>query len=256
MRFFVLTKKKLAALGCCLLLGVLALPIGFQGAGAVLQAAASPSKSPISCVQREEKKVALTFSSAWGNRQTEDILNILDQYQVKSTFFITGEWAQTYPETVKAIADRGHDVCNYSDTHPHMTQLSREEQIQEILSCGEKLKGITGLSPILFRAPYGDYDKGVVETVNDLGMYCIQWDVDSLDWQSTSPEEMKNRMLSQVQPGSIVLLHNGAEATVYTLPAAIGAIQSQGYQIVPVSQLLLTGSYVVDHEGRQIPMRQ
>ena len=102
MRFFVLTKKKLLAFGCCVLVGALAVMIGFQGAGAILQTVASPRKSPIYSVQREDKVVSLTFDTAWGNGQTEDILNILEQYEVKSTFFVTGDWAQEYPEMVKA----------------------------------------------------------------------------------------------------------------------------------------------------------
>ena len=112
MRFFVLTKKKLLAFGCCVLVGALAVMIGFQGAGAILQTVASPRKSPIYSVQREDKVVSLTFDTAWGNGQTEDILNILEQYEVKSTFFVTGEWAQEYPEMVKAMSGQGHDVCN------------------------------------------------------------------------------------------------------------------------------------------------
>ena len=134
-----------------------------------------------------------------------------------------------------------------------MPQVGKEQQLAEITGCNEKIKEITGLSPILFRAPYGDYDNSVVEAANDLGMYCIQWNIDSYDWQDPSPENMKNRLSSQLKPGSIILLHNGAEATVQTLPAAIAAIQGEGYQIVPVSQLLLSGSYLVDHEGRQVP---
>ena len=98
-------------------------------------------KSPIYSVQREDKVVSLTFDTAWGNGQTEDLLNILDQYQVKSTFFVTGQWAQEHPEMVKAMSERGHDVCNYSDTHPHMPQISREQQSAEITGCNEKSKG-------------------------------------------------------------------------------------------------------------------
>ena len=126
--------------------------IGFQGAGAILQTVASPRKSPIYSVQREDKVVSLTFDTAWGNGQTEDMLNILEQYEVKSTFFVTGEWAQEYPEMVKAMSGQGHDVCNYSDTHPHMPQVVKEQQLAEITGCNEKIKEITGLSPILFRA--------------------------------------------------------------------------------------------------------
>mgnify|MGYP002241920444 CR=1 FL=1 len=197
--------------------------------------------------------VSLTFDTALGKRADRGYPEYSGAIRSRKHFFVTGEWAQEYPEMVKAMSGQGHDVCNYSDTHPHMPQVGKEQQLAEITGCNEKIKEITGLSPILFRAPYGDYDNSVVEAANDLGMYCIQWNIDSYDWQDPSPENMKNRLSSQLKPGSIILLHNGAEATVQTLPAAIAAIQGEGYQIVPVSQLLLSGSYLVDHEGRQVP---
>ena len=114
-----LTKKKLLAFGCCVLVGALAVMIGFQGAGAILQTVASPRKSPIYSVQREDKVVSLTFDTAWGNGQTEDILNILEQYEVKSTFFVTGEWAQEYPEMVKAMSGQDRRMQLFRHTSPY-----------------------------------------------------------------------------------------------------------------------------------------
>ena len=149
---------------------------------------------------------------------------------------------------VKAMSGQGHDVCNYSDTHPHMPQVERNSSWRKLPNAMKKLRRSPDLV-LFYSGRYGDYDNSVVEAANDLGMYCIQWNIDSYDWQDPSPENMKNRLSSQLKPGSIILLHNGAEATVQTLPAAIAAIQGEGYQIVPVSQLLLSGSYLVDHEA-------
>ena len=172
---------------------------------------------------------------------------------MKASFFVTGRWAEQYPEMVTLISEKGHDICNYSNTHPRMTQLSREEQKEEILNCSETLRKITGFSPLVFRAPYGDCDPSVVETVNDLGMYCLQWNIDSLDWQNADPESMKNQVLSQLQPGSVILFHNGSDGTPQALPATIAAIQEAGYELKPVSQLLLPSPYLVDYDGKQIP---
>ena len=88
------------------------------------QAASQDRKLPIYCVDSQEKKIAISFDAAWGNEQTEELIQILDQYNVKTTFFVVGEWVDKYPESVKALADAGHEVCNHSDTHPYSDETS------------------------------------------------------------------------------------------------------------------------------------
>lgn len=161
-----------------------------------------------------------------------------------------GEWVDKYPDSVKAIHDAGHDVGNHSDTHAHMPQQSREDMLQELNGCNDKIEKITGVRPTLFRPPYGDYNNALVETVNSIHMYCVQWDIDSLDWKDPSPQQMVDRIQNNLSPGSIILLHNGAKNTPEALPMIIEAIRAQGYEIVPISEILLKGSYTTDHEGR------
>ena len=91
-----------------------------------------------------------------------------------------GEWVDKYPESVKALSDAGHEVMNHSNTHPHMTQLSEEKMQQELVECNKKIESVTGIKPILFRAPYGDYNDKVVQTIRENGCYTIQWDVETL----------------------------------------------------------------------------
>ena len=117
------------------------------------------------------------------------MIQILDQYNVKTTFFVVGEWVDKYPESVKALADAGHEVCNHSDTHPYMTKLSQEQKIQQLQNCNDKIKAITGVSPTLFRPPYGDYNNGVIEATDSIGMFTVQWDVDSLDWKDPTVDK-------------------------------------------------------------------
>jgi peptidoglycan/xylan/chitin deacetylase (PgdA/CDA1 family) len=112
-----------------------------------------------------------------------------------------GSWVDKYPDSVKALAEAGHEVCNHSDTHPHMPKLSESDMKKQIESCNEKIKAITGVSPILFRPPYGDYNNAVVKTAQDLGMYAIQWDVDSLDWKNPTPQQIIDRVTKKVKPG-------------------------------------------------------
>lgn len=96
-----------------------------------------------------------------------------------ATFFVVGTWVDKYPESVKQLHDAGHKVQNHSNSHPHMPQLSAEQMAAELNSCNEKIATVTGEKPVLFRAPYGDYDNATIKTTESLGMYTIQWDVDS-----------------------------------------------------------------------------
>ncbi len=161
--------------------------------------AAAQREIPIYYVDTDKKQVALSFDAAWGNEQTEHLLEILDKYKVKSTFFLVGDWVKNYPDSVKDIAKHGHDVGNHSNTHPHMTQMSSSDMVGQIQSCNEKIKELTGKTPTLFRAPYGDYNNDVVKSVNGCNMYCVQWDVDSLDWKDPTPEQIKQNIMKKNQ---------------------------------------------------------
>lgn len=246
------TKKRIAAAVLFALAAVLAVWGCFYGARAV-QASARRRELPIYCVQTNEKKIAISFDAAWGNEETQTLIDILNRYNVKTTFFVVGAWVDKYPDSVRALTAAGHEVCNHSNTHPHMPKLSAAEMEAQITSCSEKIKAVTGKAPELFRPPYGDYSDDVIRTVSRLGMYPVQWSVDSLDWRDPTPQQISSRVLSRVKPGSIVLFHNGAKNTPAALPTVLQTLQSQGYQIVPVSQLIVRSGYTIDSAGMQIP---
>ena len=133
-----------------------------------------------------------------------------------------------------------------------MASLSRDEVQAEVRQCSERIAAITGTEPTLFRCPYGEYNDEVIRAVRDLGVTPVQWDVDSLDWKGISAEEIARRVLTKVQPGSIVLFHNAAEHTPEALPGIIEALQADGYTIVPISENLLQGDYTIDTTGAQV----
>ncbi len=220
---------------------------------AVVGVSGEARELPIYCVQRDDKTVALTFDAAWGNEDTQQLIDILGKYHVRATFFVVGDWVEKYPESVKALAEAGHEVMNHSDTHPHMSRLSREEMVAEIEACSDKIEAVTGVRPTLLRPPYGEYDNTVIRTVRELGMEPIQWDVDSLDWKELPAEEICRRVTERVRPGSIVLFHNAAPHTPEALPEIIETLIGQGYSFVPVSRLILDGDYTIDSSGRQCP---
>ena len=247
----VLLKRKLLSLALCLLCAVVMFYI--VGHPAVIGAAATTRQLPIYCVQRDQKVVSLSFDAAWGNEDTQQLIDILDKYNVTVTFFVVGEWVDKYPESVKALSDAGHEIMNHSNDHAHFNSLSAEEIVADINACNDKIEAITGVRPTLFRPPYGEYDDHVITAVRSMGMEPIQWDVDSLDWKELSAPEITQRVTSKVQPGSIVLFHNAALHTPEALPGIIETLLQNSYSIIPISQILLDGEYSIDHTGRQCP---
>ena len=189
----------------------------------------------------------------WGNEDTQQIIDILAKYNVKATFFVVGDWVDKYPESVKALSAAGHEIMNHSDDHAHFAKLSAQEIIANVNACNDKIEAVTGVRPTLFRPPYGEYNDNVVATLNDMNMYTIQWDVDSLDWKDLSAGEISKRVLNGASPGSIVLFHNAAKHTPEALPTIIEGLLSNGYSLIPVSEIILQGEYTMDHTGRQCP---
>lgn len=218
---------------------------------AVVGVSAAKRELPVYCVQQDEKIVALSFDAAWGNEDTQTLIDILDQYGVKTTFFVVGDWVDKYPESVRALAEAGNEVMNHSSSHAHFSALSTSEITADITACNDMIEAITGVRPTLFRCPYGEYDDHVINAVGSLNMTAVQWDVDSLDWKGIPAGQITRRVLDRVQPGSIVLFHNAAEHTPEALPAILEALISEGYRIVPISEILLDGDCFIDSTGRQ-----
>jgi polysaccharide deacetylase family sporulation protein PdaB len=250
MKFFVIHRKWLTAAVC--LIAAVAL-IGLVNHPAIVGASATTRQLPIYCVQRDQKVVAISFDAAWGNEDTQQLIDILAKYQVKATFFVVGDWVDKYPESVKALADAGHAVMNHSNTHGHYPQMSPEEVIADLNACNDKIEAVTGVRPTLVRFPYGDYDDNSINAARSIGMEPIQWDVDSLDWKEISASEIIQRVTSKVGSGSIVLFHNAAINTPEALPTVIETLLQEGYTFVTISDLLLDGEYTIDHTGRQCP---
>ena len=207
---------------------------------------------PIYSVEQDGKKAAITFDCAWGADDIPEILDTLKRENVKATFFLVGDWADKFPEATRRIAQDGHDLGNHSDTHPHMGGMSRERIISEITGCSSRLQKFSDRKIELFRAPYGEYDDQVVKTAEVLGCYTIQWNVDSLDWKpGISKSEILNRIMSKTAPGAILLFHNDTAHTAKLLTEVVQWLKREGYQLVPVSEMIYRENYTIDFEGRQ-----
>lgn len=209
---------------------------------------------PIYSVGIEEKKIAISFDAAWGAEDFNQIMEVLDKHQVKTTFFMTGEWVEKYPECVKTLVEKGHDLGNHSATHPDMTKLSKEKQKKQILKVHNAVKELTGYEMELFRPPYGAYSNDVIRTCYELNYYPIQWNVDSLDWKGLSAAEIINKVCKHksLGPGAIILCHNGADHTAEALDEMLTNLKNQGYELVPISELIMRENYHMDVTGKQV----
>lgn len=191
--------------------------------------------------------------SPWGNEDTATLLDILERQGVHATFFFTGGWVEKYPDDVKTILAKGHEVGNHSENHKQMSQLSKEQCKEEIQKVHDKVKNLTGLEMTVFRPPFGDYDDTVIEAANELGYHVIQWDCDSLDWKDYGAESIIHTVTchKHLGNGSIILMHNGAKYTKDALEQVIIELKKQGYEFLTVSELIYKDNYRMDHEGRQ-----
>ena len=141
------------------------------------------------------------MTSPWGNEDTQELIDILARYNVKATFFVVGDWVDKYPESVKALHDAGHEVMNHSNTHAHMSKLSREEIIADVEACSDKIEAVTGVRPTLIRPPYGEYNDTVISAIRSIGMEPIQWDVDGSQTDSSPcPPEHTHAWRNQPLP--------------------------------------------------------
>lgn len=208
---------------------------------------------PIYSVDRNDQLIAISFDAAWGGDKTEKILDILDEYGVKTTFFMVDIWVEKFPDLVKEIAARGHEIGNHSTTHPQMSKLNPEKIRQELRIMSDHAQALTGVRPTLFRPPYGDYNNDVILTARAEGYVTVQWSVDSLDWKNRGVEDLISRATRQVKSGDIVLFHNDSKYIAEALPAILKSYREQGLTVVPISQLLLPGETTTDVQGRQHP---
>ena len=218
---------------------------------AAVQIYASKRSLPIYSVERTDMKISISFDCAWGSDYTDKILTCMAENNVKSTFFAVEFWVNKNPELVKRIDSEGHEIGTHSKSHAYMSKQSETEIREELSSSTQAIERIINKKVQLFRAPYGDYNNRLIDTAKDMGLYTIQWDVDSLDWKNLSADEIAMRIVDSVQPGSIILCHNNGLHTAAALPKIFSTLKARGYEFVPIGELIYKDGYTVDHTGRQ-----
>mgnify|MGYP004529796143 FL=1 len=217
-----------------------------------MQASSTTEKLlPIYNVKTDEKKVSLTMNCAWNADDIDKILEVLKLNDTTITFFMVGDWIEQNQEAVKKINEAGHEIGSHSDTHPHVNQLSYEENIEQIEKSNDRIEKITGKRTNLYRAPYGEYNQTVIKAAQDKNYYTIQWNLDTLDYTGLDGVSMWNRLKDKLNGGDIILMHNGTKHTADSLDMIIKNIKEKGFEIVKVSDLIYKDNYYIDVNGMQ-----
>jgi len=253
MKFLLIKKKSvLKVLSVVLLACVLTLGVSYSNAAGVYLGKTT-RKLPIYSVKTEQKVVALSFDASWGATKTTQILETIKNHDICANFFAVGFWAEKYSTELKALSDSGvFEIGTHSNTHPNMSKLSASKINLELTESIKIIERITQKKVELFRAPFGAYNDTLIEEAQKLGLYTIQWDVDSLDWKGLSANDMAARVLNKVQNGSIILMHNDGEHTVQALPLIIEGLKNKGYTFTTIGKLIYRDNFYIDHTGRQI----
>ncbi|MBM7666059.1 peptidoglycan/xylan/chitin deacetylase (PgdA/CDA1 family) [Solibacillus kalamii] len=193
----------------------------------------------------DQKRIALTFDDGPDPRFSNDVLDVLKQYNVPATFFVLGSKAGANPEIVKRMQNEGHVIGNHTYAHPNLVEEADLGTLErEVTRTEDALNEIIGYRTKLFRPPYGFLYNELVEKLGKMNYNVIAWDIDSLDWQEDPPEVIASRVVDNIHPGAIILMHDGAESTgdrtntILSLQQIIPKLQEQGYEFVTVPDLL------------------
>lgn len=219
--------------------------------GEIIQTMSQAKKIPIYNVDTNEPKIAFTMNCAWNADDIDQILATLSKHNTHITFFMVGDWVDKYPDAVKKISEAGHEIANHSDGHKHVNNLNIEENEKEVKLCSDKIEAITGKKTTLYRGPYGEYNNTVIQAAQNQNHITIQWSLDTLDYKGLTADEMWARLDGKVKNGDIILSHNGTKHTADSLDKILTNLESNGFKVVTVSDLIYKDNYIIDNNGTQ-----
>lgn len=199
---------------------------------------------PIFYVRTDQPLVALTFDISWGRQTAGPVLDILKEKGVRATFFLTGFWAKKQRDIAQRIVADGHEVASHGDDHVNLSRYDGNAIADNILTAHRDLLEATGQEARFFRPPNGDYDDLVVATARQLGYETVIWSLDTLDWKNPGADYMVRRVLDNVHPGDIILMHasDSSKQIHLALPRIIDGLRAQGYRLVTLGELMRSGA--------------
>ena len=207
----------------------------------VAKSPGAPKEPPITfnSVHVDGPYIAMTFDDGPSATLTPKLLDILAAHHIKATFFVLGEMVAEHPEILTRAAREGHEIASHSWSHPNLAKMSQEGVRSQLQRTDDEIKGAIGKRPTLFRPPYGSITERQKRWIHDeFGYDIILWDVDPLDWKRPGPAVVRNRILKETRPGSIVLSHDIHPGTIEAMPSTFDELEGKGFKFVTVSELL------------------
>jgi len=202
----------------------------------------APPKEPaitFNSVHVDGPYIAMTFDDGPSATLTPKLLDLLAAHHIKATFFVLGEMVAEHPEILARAAREGHEIASHSWSHPNLAKMSQESVRGQLQRTDDEIKNTTGKRPTLFRPPYGSITERQKRWIHDeFGYDVILWDVDPLDWKRPGPAVVRNRILKETRPGSIVLSHDIHPGTIEAMPSTFDELEAKGFKFVTVSELL------------------
>jgi peptidoglycan-N-acetylglucosamine deacetylase len=252
MRIFVMKKSNLikAAVFVLLIVGAVIYTQFFMGDVSGVFSSKADEQMPVCSIKTDVKQVALTIDTAFGNDKTEQILSILDQYNVKATFFVVGVWAQENPDMLKKIIADGHEVQNHSMKHERYPDLQTSEVLSDAQAAQQLLNADTGKNANIIRLPFGAFDDKTIQVLQQNGFVPVKWSVDAEDWKTDDVKTIYNNVISNVKGGDIIMLQNNTAGAEGALKDIIAQLLDKGYEFKTVSKMIPQGALQVDAQGR------
>lgn len=186
---------------------------------------------------RNSNKVSLMINVYWGNEYLEDMLNTLNEYNVKTTFFIGGSWAEKYPELLTMIYEHGHEIGNHGYFHKDQDKYNYNQNLEEINMCNKMIKSIIGYDVNLFAPPSGAFNKSTLKASSDLGCLTIMWSKDTIDWRDKDSNLIFSRATKNITGGDLILMHP-TECTAKALPLILGYYKINNINATTVTDCL------------------
>lgn len=193
---------------------------------------------------KEKKVIALTFDDGPHPKYTSEILDILDEYDVKATFFVLGKFAEAYPDIIRRQWEEGHEIGNHTYSHINIKKASKDNLQKEYKKTQEIVYSVTNSKPKLFRPPYGSFDEKTIDIVEKSNSVIVLWSYkqDSKDWSNPEVNKIVNTTLSNIENGDIILFHDyiyyNESHTVEALKKIIPELKNRGYEFVTISELI------------------
>jgi peptidoglycan-N-acetylglucosamine deacetylase len=213
--------------------------VATQTAGNNNPKGATEPKITFNSVHVDGPYIAMTFDDGPSATLTPKLLDLLATHHIKATFFVIGENVAEHPDIVARAAREGHEIANHSWSHPNLAKMSDEGVRRQLWQTDEAIKSATGTRPTLLRPPYGSITEREKRWIHDeFGYQIVLWDVDPYDWKRPGPAVVRNRILQETRPGSIVLSHDIHPGTIEAMPSTFDALQAKGFKFVTVSELI------------------